>query len=248
MESAGHHSRVAVLARIATGRGDFDLAAACLDESVSICQEHGESWEQSGALWSRSLLCWEQGDIASASERASASLRLRSLLPDYAGIAHCLEMLAWTAGAQGAYERSATLLGAAAATWKSIGASLFPNLAGIYAQCEAIARDALGDRAFVTAVANGTDLSPADRVAYALAERIQTPTNETDVGPLTRREAEIAELIADGMSNREVAARLVISQRTAEGHVEHILAKLGFSSRVQIAAWVVERRSAKPLT
>ncbi|GAA2777006.1 hypothetical protein GCM10020219_055160 [Nonomuraea dietziae] len=56
--------------------------------------------------------------------------------------------------------------------------------------------------------------------------------------PLTRREMEIARLVAQGMSNKAIAAALVIAQRTAEGHVEHILVKLGFTSRVQIAAWV----------
>jgi DNA-binding NarL/FixJ family response regulator len=48
----------------------------------------------------------------------------------------------------------------------------------------------------------------------------------------------VARLVAEGQSNREIAARLVISQRTAEGHVEHILTKLGFTSRAQIAAWI----------
>jgi len=61
---------------------------------------------------------------------------------------------------------------------------------------------------------------------------------------LTPRELQIADLVADGLSNREIAAKMVIAQRTAEGHVEHILAKLGFTSRVQIAAWVTQRRQA----
>ncbi|MBX6385640.1 MAG: helix-turn-helix transcriptional regulator, partial [Microbispora sp.] len=59
--------------------------------------------------------------------------------------------------------------------------------------------------------------------------------------PLTRREEEIAELIAQGRSNKEIASALVISQRTVEGHVEHILDKLGFASRAQIAAWMAAR-------
>jgi DNA-binding NarL/FixJ family response regulator len=59
--------------------------------------------------------------------------------------------------------------------------------------------------------------------------------------PLTRREHQIAELIAKGLSNKDIAINLVISQRTAESHVEHILAKLGFASRVQIAAWTAQR-------
>jgi non-specific serine/threonine protein kinase len=56
---------------------------------------------------------------------------------------------------------------------------------------------------------------------------------------LSRRELEVTELVAKGMSDREIAAELVIAQRTAESHVQHILTKLGFKSRSQIAAWAV---------
>ena len=58
---------------------------------------------------------------------------------------------------------------------------------------------------------------------------------------LTRREKEIAQLVAEGLSNRDIAARLVMAQRTAEGHVARILSKLGFTSRTQLAAWVKDR-------
>ena len=54
----------------------------------------------------------------------------------------------------------------------------------------------------------------------------------------TPRETEVACLIAQGRSNKEIAARLMVSQRTAEGHVQNILTKLGFTSRAQVAAWV----------
>jgi non-specific serine/threonine protein kinase len=57
---------------------------------------------------------------------------------------------------------------------------------------------------------------------------------------LTKREREVAALVADGLSNRDIAARLVISRRTVEAHVEHILTKLGFSSRTQIATWMAQ--------
>ena len=54
---------------------------------------------------------------------------------------------------------------------------------------------------------------------------------------LSPRELEVANLIAEGLTNRQIAERLVISERTAQNHVQHILTKLGFATRSQIAAW-----------
>jgi DNA-binding NarL/FixJ family response regulator len=62
------------------------------------------------------------------------------------------------------------------------------------------------------------------------------------VKPLTRRQTEVADLVAQGLSNREIAERLVIARRTAEGHVENILTRLGFTSRTQLAVWFAEHR------
>lgn len=85
-------------------------------------------------------------------------------------------------------------------------------------------------------------------MALALDQRPPSREPGTDegkrrTGQLTRRELEIAKLVADGKTNREIAALLVISQRTAECHVENILGKLSFSSRVQIATWFSEHHS-----
>ena len=66
----------------------------------------------------------------------------------------------------------------------------------------------------------------------------------SDGAPLPARELQVARLIAVGRSNKEIAAELVISQRTAENHVEHILTKLGFTSRAQVAAWIAASQPA----
>jgi DNA-binding CsgD family transcriptional regulator/tetratricopeptide (TPR) repeat protein len=65
-------------------------------------------------------------------------------------------------------------------------------------------------------------------------------------GPLSARESEVAALVAEGLSNRQIAARLFLSERTAQNHVQHIFTKLGFSSRAQIATWYTAR-SARDL-
>jgi non-specific serine/threonine protein kinase len=58
---------------------------------------------------------------------------------------------------------------------------------------------------------------------------------------LTRRERDVARLVARGLSNRDIAESLFVGERTVETHVGNILGKLGFTSRAQIAAWVVTR-------
>ena len=80
-------------------------------------------------------------------------------------------------------------------------------------------------------------------MAYALRQSPEKPQKRpsgpavSDEATLTPRELQVARLIAGGRSNKEIAADLVISPRTAEGHVEHILTKLGFTLRAQVAAW-----------
>jgi len=114
---------------------------------------------------------------------------------------------------------------------------------------EAVA-EAVGAGDFERAFAEGASYSFDEAVALALGEgdgvspqpsRSSGRTGAEAPGGLTRRELEIAGLLAEGLTNREIAARLVIAQRTAETHVDHILSKLGMTSRAQVAAWIAEQ-------
>ena len=118
----------------------------------------------------------------------------------------------------------------------------YPDLAGYHEQCERQTRRALGERAFQVAFRHGSNLSVEDAIAYAMKEKPQAEqaSASTEKTTLTRRDREVADLVAEGLSNKEIADRLVISQRTAETHVEHIPAKLGFTSRTQIPAWLTQ--------
>ena len=95
-------------------------------------------------------------------------------------------------------------------------------------------------------------MGPDEATDYALALETSPRATRND-GPvvtdrratlLTSREREVAALIAQGLTNREIAARLVVAERTAEGHVQSILNKLGVNSRGRIAAWVARHESA----
>jgi DNA-binding CsgD family transcriptional regulator len=72
------------------------------------------------------------------------------------------------------------------------------------------------------------------------------PRRSDPASVLSRREREVAALVARGLTNAQIAERLTITERTAEGHVEHIRNKLGFHSRVQIGAWVAGALASVP--
>jgi DNA-binding CsgD family transcriptional regulator len=161
------------------------------------------------------------------------------------GAAECLEVLAWIAAADGEYDRGARLLGASQAAWRSAGAAISgPGpLAVSHDQCETLLRDHLGEDAFVRALRAGGEAGLDHAMASTLGEP-GGPATHAKPDPdhlLTRRELEIAELVSQGLSNKEIAATLVIAKRTAECHVENILIKLGFRSRTQVAAWAAGR-------
>jgi DNA-binding NarL/FixJ family response regulator len=99
---------------------------------------------------------------------------------------------------------------------------------------------ALGEVPFTTHLAWAQAMPAAAAVASALEEPAPAATDSLGgalPARLTPREREMAALVAGGLSNREIAARMVISVRTAETHVQHIMVKLGFTARTQIAAW-----------
>ncbi|HET6501389.1 MAG TPA: LuxR C-terminal-related transcriptional regulator [Amycolatopsis sp.] len=189
------------------------------------------------------VVAWRQGDAVRALELLEKSLRLKREMDEPLGTAWCLEALAWIAAGVADHRRAATLLGAAAALAESTGVPTSSSyLAAYHERCERQVRAGLSEPGFRTAFARGMDLSVEDAISYALKEKqaeVAAAVVKSDA-TITRREREVARLVAEGLSNNEIAGRLVISPRTAETHVQHILLKLGFTSRAQIAAWVVE--------
>jgi DNA-binding CsgD family transcriptional regulator len=162
-----------------------------------------------------------------------------------------------TTATAGRHELGAVLLGASYNLLRKVGASVtsFIGFLPDHDQTVAEVRGALGDDVFNRLFDQGAHLDLEDAAAAALgtATGAEAKARRRQPAPdgapmiatiaLTPREQEVAQLVALGLSNKEIATTLGIAQRTAEAHVEHILNKLGFTSRAQIAACIAARNN-----
>jgi DNA-binding CsgD family transcriptional regulator len=174
---------------------------------------------------------------------------------DLIGISFGIQALSWCAASQTPDGRAARLLGASQAVWRASRGQGRPDqpppYASYAARSAAKVRDAIGAAKFERAFAEGASCTVEQAVTLALGEdsgpgdltAAASRQNADRSGGLTRRELEIAGLLAEGLTNRQIATRLVISPRTAETHVDHILTKLGMTSRAQVAGWIVEQEA-----
>ncbi|MFJ9558995.1 LuxR C-terminal-related transcriptional regulator [Streptomyces fuscichromogenes] len=244
--------------------------------AIAISQAHGERWARAHALWALSLDAWLHDDLEAARALVRDALEIERGFGDYVGTALMIDLLAWITASQGDHERAARLLGAVRPLWRDTGTTILafgPLLGVLHSGCEEAIVRALGPAAYEQALTeSGHRHDNLDRaVAYALGGEhgehgdhsdhrehgaggehggtgeggaaTATPAGAT---PLTRREREVAALVAQGMNNRVIAAMLVLSPRTVEGHVENIRAKLGFGGRAQIAAWWAANQTSTP--
>ncbi len=151
--------------------------------------------------------------------------------------------------------RAARLWGAAEALRPSLGAPLPPEPRSYYERSMSAARALLGEGAWKAAFAQGMAMSVEEAAEYALSEEVAPApvsppvgreTDEPLTDSLTAREREVAAMVAQGLSNRQIAQELYLSERTIENHVSKILRKLELASRTEIAAWATERRLLAP--
>ncbi|MFD2422382.1 ATP-binding protein [Amycolatopsis pigmentata] len=218
-------------------------------EAIALAERLGERSVRSYALWSVAFEAWVRGDAGSAGDWVREALMIQRGFNDHSGAAMMIELLAWMATDAGEYRRAARLLGAVHALFQTLGTSISafgPQLAQRHSHCQWTTLRALRTEAFQSAFAEGTRMYRSEAISYALGEGSHDHSPEDTDRVLTPRERQVAELVTQGMSNRKIAESLVVSPRTVEGHVEHILAKLGFTSRAQIAAWNAASTSAGP--
>ncbi|CAM5320772.1 LuxR family transcriptional regulator [Streptomyces spiroverticillatus] len=222
-------------------RGEVGHALSELEHALALAPP-GECWVTSYTLSIMAQTNFDAGDCRTAGEFARKAVRTSMRLGDLYGASAALLQLSWCAHREG--DRMLGVL-VDAGTHGAVGeicSILMGNahLEGIRDRLTQEAKEALGEVEFDRLRAEGATLGLRQVVALALDEpphdsRLPAPPT---LDALTRREREVAALVHQGLSNREIAERLVISKRTADAHVEHILAKLGFGSRGEIAALV----------
>ena len=174
-----------------------------------------------------------------ATSQAQQSLTLCAELGDTRGSTYALEALGCVAAAEGHARRAARLFGAAAVLREPVGDFASATLQAARERALAAIRTQLGEREFAAASAEGRSLSFDQALPLARGAEIsgQRP------GGLSSREREVAQLVARGLSNREIAEALVLTERTVESHLTHIFGKLELRSRSQLTAWVLEHIS-----
>lgn len=235
-----------LLALNCTFTGDLEGALEAHEACLAVTEPAGDYYYRSYSLWIAGLAVAAQGDLELARSLQRDAVRLRIRIYEPLGMGLSLEAIAWLE-AETDPKRAATLIGAAETMWERSETSTreLPGLNGYHDDCIAQLVHLLGQQEFDEAVAAGRALSRDEAIAFALDEApshqaATGPATSTRPGVLTKREAEIAQLVSQGMSNQEIADKLVISKRTAETHVEHILTKLGFTNRNQIAVWLLK--------
>jgi non-specific serine/threonine protein kinase len=241
-------STLASLGFVARLSGDDELATARLEEALASFRTGGHGWVLAWAINGLADLKREQGDAERALALYRESLSLRLAHRDRKGMADSLNGVGLIAVAAGQFEIAACLFGAVEGLYEAIAVPL-PRDQGERAAAIASTREALGEEAAAEAWRAGRALSIEAAVAIAAEvdaaarPRVTADGDLTETG-LTAREIETMRLAIQGLTNREIAEHLFISERTVSTHIGNIYQKLNIHSRAQLTAYA--HRQGKP--
>jgi predicted ATPase/class 3 adenylate cyclase/DNA-binding CsgD family transcriptional regulator len=237
-----------VMALVAYFANDLAAARTHAQESADLHRKLGDEKVVAFLLACLASLAIDRGDHAGASAHLAESLAISRAKGDRVDVAFVLETSASLAAATDEPERALLLAGATAALRESVAALPVPHWRMKLESSLAKAREALGPAASEEAFAAGTRLNVGEAIDLAAPAEPRSagsparprPPGSPEPDGLTKRELEIAVLVARGMTNKDIAKRLFIAPRTVDAHVEHIRNKLGYHSRAQVAAWATE--------
>ena len=224
---------------VAYGQGHADAAVARLEEALASFRILPDLWGAAGALGYLGLVAMERRDQRRAAALHAESLALFREIGSQDGMASSLANVATLLALSGHHETAARLFGAAAALAEEVmGLPKLPERAAHDHGLD-IARAALAPKAFAAAYAAGRKLPAARAVDEAItratdlaAEPVVTPTAApARPAGLSEREMEVLHLVAQGLTNPQIAERLYLSPRTVESHVQHICTKLNVPNR-----------------
>lgn len=226
-------------------KGDLEAATSASSEGLRLSREIGDIYTLKVWLLNLGTAALIAGDLAASKPLFGEALRIAHQIDDRVQLAYLVAGLGCHAAGSGQERLAAQLLGAADTVRIGAGASVMPFLAPLVARAEASAIAALGASRFEADFKAGGRLSRDAAVRLALGDPgdvAAAAPNSAGAGLLAKREAEVARLVADGLSNKEIGARLFISEHTVDSHVRSILNKLGCSSRAQVAAWMASSK------
>jgi non-specific serine/threonine protein kinase len=241
------HSLTA-LQQVALRQGELSTARRFLEESLPLARRIGEFWVLPLSLDELALVAIAEGQYSEARTALRESLLLRQDEGSRSGIVYSLASIASLAAAESEPRRAIHLASAAARLGEAIGVRLNPMEQALVDQWLVPLQHTLGQDAFRSAWEAGRAMSDEQALELALAAT-QTPLEQPDQrredsrqrsAELSPREQQVAALLAEGLTNRQIAERLVVTERTVGAHIEHILDKLGFASRHQVAVSAAE--------